>query len=270
MNFSTQRETDVLLHAYLDDKLSAEERLAFEQRLRREPELREKLAFERQFRAQFRETVMRTKTPERLYARVEALLEADASTRHASAPSRSWLNWLQEAVSMPRWAMVATALVILVLLGSEALQLASPATPHTSFRRLAGKYDVYFMPDPVLDVQGDADQVNAWFQGRVSWPVNAPAWAEWTFMGGRLAEFHHEPAVYLLYEGDGQRFAFIEFSPRPSDFPEAKRQVVDGRTLYVDEAFSHPVILWQEGGVGYGLIGDITLSIEDLMALLSR
>ncbi len=213
---------------------------------------------------------MRTKTPERLFARVEALLEADASPRHASAPSRSWLNWLQEAVSVPRWAMVAAALMVVVLLGGEALQFVAPTTPHTSFRRLAGKYDVYFMPDPVLDVQGDADQVNAWFQGRVSWPVKAPTWAEWTLMGGRLAEFHHQPAVYLLYEEDGQRFAFIEFAPRESDFPKEKRQIVNGRILYVDEAFSHPVILWQEGDVGYGLIGDITFSIEDLMALLSR
>ncbi len=270
-SFSAQQETDALLYAYLDDELSAEERAAFEKQLHRQPELRKRLEFERQFRAHFRQTVRQTEAPARLHARVEALLEAETSASPASASFRSWLAWLQGAVMLPRWAMAAAALALLILLGGEVIQFVStPAAPHTSFRRLAGKYDVYFTPEPVLDVHGDGEQIEAWFQSRVAWPVHPPVWPGWTLMGGRLAEFHHEPAVYLLYEGGNQRFAFIEFAPRASDFPEEKRQVVDGRALFVDEAFDHPVILWQEGDVGYGLIGDATQSVEDLVALLFR
>ena len=162
-------------------------------------------------------------------------------------------------------------MVLFVLGAGFSALFVSPSTPtkttHTAFRRLAGKHAVYFSDVPVLDVQGDPNQVAAWLQSRAPWPVAVPQLTGWSLAGGRLGEFHHEPAIFLLYQRDGQRLSLVQFSPRESDFPPEARQRLPGRDVYVDKAMGYPVVLWQQNGVGYGLIGDKSQTVEQLLTL---
>lgn len=281
-SLQSNQNIEQLLGAYLDHELPKREIRALEARLAEDPALQDMLASERRFRMVFRERIQRTVAPASLRADVESLFAEHASQPATTPPlspsSPSFvdniLNWLTASWQFPRWVMVTGTLLLLVATFSYSTLQTSGVVPaktsHTSFRRLAGKHIVYFTPTPVLDVSGDAAEIDSWFQSRISWPVTVPDLPGWQLVGGRLGEFHHQPMVFLLYEGDGQSFSVIEFTPRETDFPEDLRQRLDKTDIYASLAMERPVVLWQQNGVGYGLIGDERQTTEGLLPLVSE
>ncbi len=276
---SSNPDLEQLMHAYLDQELSPAEARSFEQRLARDPSLQKQLEAEKRFRSRFRQRMQQTVAPTRLRRDVESLLlkQASIAASTSSEPQSPNLlarviEWLRGTTPLPHWAMAASVMLLVVAtIGLSAMELTtSPTTTttHTSFRRLAGKHLVYTQPDLALDVTGTADDIARWFQERLNEPIAIPQLPGWRLLGGRLGEFHHEPAIFLFYQQDGRVVSLVQFSPRDSDFPEEKGNDLDGMRFYEDMAMDRPVILWRQQGRGYGLIGDASQTLADLKPLV--
>ncbi len=276
---SSNPDLEQLMHAYLDQELSPEEARWFEQRLARDPSLRKRLEAEKRFRNVFRQQMQQTVAPAHLRRNVEALLANHASvsapvSQESGAPTwwDRFVAWLRGTTPLPHWAMAAGVMILLVAtigVGATEFMASPPAkTTHTSFRRLAGKHLVYIQPSLALDVTGSQDAIAAWFQTRTTNPIVIPTLPGWTLVGGRLGEFHHEPALFLFYQQGDRILSLVEFTPRDTDFPEENAYNLDGIRVYEDIAMDRPVILWQQQGRGYGLIGDASQTLADLRPLV--
>ncbi len=270
---SEEHEQGIHLHAYLDGELSVQQARAFEERLARDPALRRALDEERTFRERFRARMRQVRAPSSLRADVAHLLqEASASPR----PTSWWekvRSWLDVSHQMPRWAMALyTALLIVLIVGTSWFVQQRPVptgdVPHTVFRKLAGKHNVYVYPTPLVDISGTPAEVAAWFQKRTSRAVTVPQLPGWALVGGRVGEFHHQPTLHLIYRQNGQYVSLIVFVPRDDDFPPSSRRSLDGREVYVGTAWEQPVILWREGGNGYALIGESGQALDTLLTLV--
>ncbi len=269
-----------MLHAYLDGELSPDVRQQFERRLAQDAALRAALEGERRFREALRRRVRQTRAPASLYRRVDALFD-EFEAAHEDPTPTLWdriLDWFRTPARVPRWAAVAYAMVLLLMVGS-VLQLERPrvepatgtqATAHTVFRRLGGKHAVYFSGTPVLDVRGTPEEIAAWFNGRVTFPITVPQLPGWKLEGARLGEFHHVGTMHLLYTRSDRRISLILFEPRDSDFPEDTRRTVDGRDVFVGAFDAYPVILWRDAEVGYALVGDEGMPLEELLSLVTQ
>lgn len=259
----------MMLDAYLDNELSAEEARQFEERLRTDPRLRRAVEEERTFRAALRAYVVKTQAPPELRTRMEALI---TSTLEAEAtPPSSWWEkmraWLESPPSVPRWALAVYTMLLILLIGSgvwATRTLISPQETHSVFRKLGGKHVVYTSPAPVVDIRGTPDEIADWFRTRVSWSVRVPDIPGWQVVGGRLGEYHHQPLVYLLYKRDGKYMALLLFTAREDDFPTNTRRNVDGKVVYIGTAWEHPLLLWREGDVGFALVGYSGQSVAEL------
>jgi len=272
MNIRNTNER-MVLDAYLDKELSAEEAQQFEQRLQKDPELRRALKAEQQFRAALRAHVKQTRAPAAFRTQIDELIKSSPSAEE-NKPSHSWWEqiraWLQSPASVPRWALAMYTIVILLLVGGGtwiSRNVAPPQEKHTVFRKLGGKHIVYTTPSPVLDVTGTPQEVTVWFQSRAPWPVRVPQFPGWHLVGGRLGEFHHQPMIYLLYERNDRYVALMLFAAREDDFPPNARRHINGKEVYVGSAWDHPILLWREGEVGYALVGDTRQSTDELLAL---
>ena len=270
-----EHDQGVHLHAYLDGELPEQEARALEERLAREGALRRALEMERAFRERFRARMRRVHAPPALRADVERLLQKEK--RRSTSRLLSWwesiLAWLRTSQPMPRWALVLyTALIVFLIGGTSWLIQQRPTppsdVPHTVFRKLAGKHNVYVYPTPLVDITGTPAEVAAWFHNRTGRAVSVPQLPEWTLVGGRVGEFHHQPTLHLIYRQGAQYLSVIVFAPRDEDFPPSSRRIVSGREVYVGTAWEQPVILWLEGDNGYALIGERGQSLEALLDLL--
>ncbi len=258
------------LHAYLDGELSPQEKQWFEEQLQADPRLRQALEQEREFRARFRARMRQVQAPVSLRARVHQHIAEERSL----SPQAWWSSlreWLLSPWRVPRWALVVYTLLVVLLVGTGTWLSQQPLggdVPHTVYRKLAGKHRVYVYPSPLVDVTGSPDEIATWFTERTSWPVTVPDLPNWTLVGGRVGEFHHQPTLHLIYRQDGRYISLILFAARDSDFPPDARQEWQGREVYVGTAWDRPVILWREGKRGYALIGEVNQPLEDLKRLI--
>ncbi|MDQ7029808.1 MAG: hypothetical protein Q9O62_08545 [Ardenticatenia bacterium] len=263
-------ELRLLLHAYLDQELSAEEVSQFEERLRTDPQLRQALEDERAFRDALRAHVCQTHAPPTLRAHVEALITSGHRAVERRLASTWWNRmraWLHTLPSTPRWIIAAYTVLVLLAIGSGVWMSRTvwPAEKkHTVFRQLGGKHVVYTTGEPVLDVEGSAEEIADWFRSRAPWPVRVPQISGWRLVGGRLGEFHHQPLVYLLYERQGNYLGLLLFVPREDDFPPDARRDLNGQATYLGVAWERPVLVWREEDVGYALVGYAGQPIEDV------
>jgi anti-sigma factor RsiW len=258
-----------LLQAYLDQELPGDERLAFEARLTGDPTLAAALAAEQRLRLGLRVRLRQTRAPATLRASVTAVRPSVAGESFWSR----WVAWWSTPRRIsPALGAVSLLVVFLVavLLGrfSGLGQPLTPADDHTVFRQLAGRHAVYLQNKPLpLDVRGQPAEVAAWFASRVSFPVSIPVLAGWQLEGGRLGEYHHQAAVHLVYDRNGEHVSLTEFTPQATDFPPTARQQVDNRDFYRGNDGQRPVIVWRQGELGYALVGNPSVSSTELLTI---
>ena len=256
------------LDAYLDNRLIPDERLAFESKLLREPDLAADLEAERRLRLGLRTRLRPTGAPTSLRLKVQVSLPTTTVDRS------SWWTRFTAWLSTPRlvkpYLAVASILVIIILV-SGALFLINQrptAEDHSIFRQLAGKHAAYLKgPALLLDVRGDPADVTGWFADHVPFAVAAPTLADWNLEGGRLGEVHHQPAAHLVYDQAGQHLSLTIFSPQESDFPPSTQTRRGNDDFFVNRDALQPVVLWRINGLGYGLTTDADLSAAELLSL---
>ena len=271
--------TRQMLYAYLDHELSDEARRSVEARLENEPLLAIALQEEQQLRARLQTHVRQHHAPTSLHHRVREALSSPT-------PSPSWWHsialWWRTPWPLQPVFLLSYTLFWLVILGSviystrPALgQVASeprPAENHSVFRQLAGKHGVYFAIDAPLDVRGTNREIIDWFQTRVpaSTSVMIPTLSGWTLQGARLGEFHHQGTVHLLYRRADQFISLTLFYPRDSDFPQDTRLEIEDQTFFVGDDGQRQAILWRRDDTGCALVGDSSLTREELLPIATE
>lgn len=270
-----------LLYAYLDNELSDEARHHFEARLTDEPLLAMALQEEQQLRARVQTHVREHHAPTSLRNRVKEAFSSP-TTKKPSWWQRVRL-WWQTPLPLQPALFLGYTLFWLLILGTilvatrpalgQVASLTPSSTPaaenHSVFRQLAGKHGVYFAIDPPLDVRGTNREIIEWFQTRVpaSTSVSIPTLSGWSLEGARLGEFHHQGTVHLLYRRGKQLITLTLFFPRDSDFPQETRLEVENQAFFVGDDGKRHAILWRHDDTGYALVGDSTLTGEELLPI---
>lgn len=257
------------LHAYVDDCLEPDERLAFETQMEQDPALARQAA---QWRAQnsairtafdgegaraFSISIVRHQNEP--FGRAKR--SAAAGGKPASEPpsQASSLTIVDAARFSPKAsAPDAFRRSLLLRLGLAALSIFlvcvwAPAATVVPGKRLAeagvAAFQAFARPgvQPVEFATSEGTEAEAWLTARLGRPVHLPATpAAVRLMGARIAPYPGAPAAFLIYKSpDGALGLLI----RPLDAPEAtapQLMAADG----------HVAAVWTERGQGLALVGD--------------
>jgi anti-sigma factor (TIGR02949 family) len=232
-------ETTASVQAYVDGELDGVDRESIERHLVGCPGCSRRVHVQTRFRAAVRVHLHRPEVPFTLRRRIEETL--------ASQPiaPRRWPDWM----SLPRLVPAAAAVFLIVAITGTVRR------NHSMVRDLAeGTYQRTGMP---MDVTGSCGSIASWFQGRLEFPVHAPALgAGATCQGGRLINVGERPAAYLVYLKDGHRVTFLVFDPRDQPIESHERRVVNGREVYLGSGHGISTAAYRDRGLGYVVTAD--------------
>jgi anti-sigma factor (TIGR02949 family) len=234
-------EATATVQAYIDGELDGVDREAIERHLVGCSGCSRRVHVQNRFRAAVRAHLHRPEVPFTLRRRIE-----DALASQPIAPRR-WPAWM----SMPRIVPAAAAVFLIVAITGTVRR------SNSMVRELAeGTYNNKQMP---MDVTGsDCGSIASWFQGRLGFPVHAPALdSGTTCQGGRLVNVGERPAAYLVYlRPDGHRVTFLVFDPRDQPIESHERRVVNGREVYLGTGPGISTAAYHDRGLGYVVTAD--------------
>jgi anti-sigma factor RsiW len=232
---------DELLHAYVDNALTAEERRTVEDTIASDPELAERV---RAYKAQ-NEALHQLFDP--VLAEAHGLLVT------------------QRPTAGRRWLALAATLILGVALGFVLRGwIAMPPAPLTIARQVALAH-VAYVPEvrhPVEVPAVEEQHLVAWLSKRLAAPLRAPALTAsgYQLLGGRLLPAANRddlaPVALLMYENaQGKRLSLLVKR-------EARNEATSFR--YAQDGATN-VFYWIDGPFGYALAGDV--SKEELQTL---
>jgi anti-sigma factor RsiW len=257
------------LHAYVDDCLEPDERLAFETQMEQDPALARQAA---QWRAQnsairaafdgegaraFSISIVRHQSEPFGRARRSAAAGGNPSSE---PPTQASSLTIVDAARFSGKATAPSAFrrSLLWRLGLAALALGfacawTPAAIVVPTQQLAeagiAAFQAFARPgvQPVEFATSEGTEAEAWLTARLGRPVHLPATpAAIRLMGARIAPYPGAPAAFLIYKSpDGALGLLI----RSLDAPEAtapQLMAADG----------HAAAVWTERGQGLALVGD--------------
>jgi anti-sigma factor RsiW len=258
------------LHAYVDDCLGADERLAFEKQMAEDPMLARRAAMWRAQNSAIRSAFDGDGPKAFSISIVRHQSEISGKGRRpASAgarpsrelPSRSLLSnlddvWRIEAnvgavgafrTLPPRRLGLAVLFVCLICVYAPAAHVF-PAT--ALGEAAAGAFRAFVRPGvaPVEFATGDSGESQDWLTSRLLRPLYLPAPpATVTLIGARIAPYPGAPAAFLVYAAQEGPVGLLV---RPLDAPVTKAPellAADGRNAAV----------WTWRGQGFALVGDL-------------
>jgi anti-sigma factor RsiW len=257
------------LHAYVDDCLEPDERLAFETQMAQDPALARqatqwraqnsaiRAAFDGEGARAFSISIVRHQNEPFGKARRSAAAGGKPSSEQPAQPS-SFMIVESARFSAKAAAPDAFRRSHLWRLGLAALVLGlvfvwAPAATVVPGERLVeagvAAFQAFARPgvEPVEFATADGAQAEAWLTARLGRPVHLPATpAAIRLMGARIAPYPGAPAAFLIYKSpDGALGLLI----RLLDGPEAtapQLMAADG----------HAAAVWTERGQGLALVGD--------------
>ena len=247
MTSSTSDDNSVLLvHAYLDGELDPANALEIEQRMSTDPAL----AAEGE-----RVKALRQLIRERLPPEVAPQVCVPAS-RHRSA--------VQRVRERPSWrALAASIALTAVVASSSTWLLVGPQPENTIADSLVSDHIRALMaPQPTDVVSSDRHTVKPWFNGRIpeSPRVVDLAKQDFPLVGGRLDVVGRDPCPTLVYRHQKHLISLTEMpAGSRSDLARTPR-TING----------YNVVHWTENGVSYWAISDLAASKLEEFAQLFR
>jgi anti-sigma factor RsiW len=225
---------DDRLHAYVDERLTPEERRAVEAELAQDAALAERAAAYREQNAA-------------LHALYDPVL---AEPHSLAVPRTAGTDWR-------RWGGLAAALALGIACGFAARGwLDASAPPPTLARQAALAYAAY-VPEvrhPVEVAAAEEQHLVAWLSKRLATPIKAPSLAPagYALLGGRLLPpsnaADQAPVALLMYENAQGRRLTLLVKRASTNTDTAFRFADDGGAK---------VFYWIDGPLGYALAGDL-------------
>jgi anti-sigma factor RsiW len=247
----TCAEVDAFGQAFVDGELAGVDREGVERHLVGCAGCARRMRLESRFKAAVRAHLPRPEVPFALRRRVQEALKTQpiAPRRWPAAPA--WLSY-------PRLVPAAAAVLLLVAITGTVRRSQSPV--------LEQAQRSYHAQMP-MDITGsDCGSIASWFQGRVDFPVHAPAIGGATCQGARLVNVGERPAAYIVYRASGgHRVTFLVFDPRDEAFDAPERRVVNGREITFGTGPGTSTAAYRDRGLGYVATSDVD---EDTLARL--
>jgi anti-sigma factor RsiW len=256
------------LHAYVDDCLEPDERLAFETQMAQDPALARqatqwraqnsaiRAAFEGEGTRAFSISIVRHQNEP--FGRAKR--SAAGGKASSEPPTQASSLTIVDAARFSAKAAAPDAFrrSLLLRLGLAALSLGlacvwAPAATVVPGQRLAeasiAAFQAFARPgvEPVEFATSDGTQAEAWLTARLGHPVHLPATPPAArLVGARIAPYPGAPAAFLIYKSpDGALGLLI----RLLDAPEATAP----QMLAAD---GHAAAVWTERGQGLALVSD--------------
>lgn len=187
----------------------------------------------------------------------EKVLEEIAKTR---APSRVPVASTVVRARVPR--RVRAALLVLVMTG---LALLAGITGYQGLTRswqeriVAALIEdhVRFRPGAYEIASSRADQVEAWFSGKVDFAVQAPRFDQAELLGGRLCYLSGKKGALLSYRAHGALLSFYILDGAGVSLDRYKRRDLRDNTFGLGGGKGQNLILWKDRGLAYALVSDL-------------
>jgi anti-sigma factor RsiW len=256
------------LHAYVDDCLEPDERLAFETQMAQDPALARqatqwraqnsaiRTAFDGEGARAFSISIVRHQNEP--FGRARRSAAAGGKPSSEPLTQASSLTIVDAARFSKAAAPDAFRRSLLLRLGLAALSLFlafvwAPAATVVPAKQLAeagvAAFQAFARPgvEPVEFATSEGTEAEAWLTARLGRPVHLPATPAATrLLGARIAPYPGAPAAFLIYKSpDGALGLLI----RSLDAPEA----TEPQLLAAD---GHAAAVWTERGQGLALVGD--------------
>lgn len=223
-----------LLHAYVDNALTLEQRREVEAALAADPQLAERV---RAYAAQ--------------NAALHELFDPVLAEPHA-------LRLAQPGRGSRRWLAYAALLAAGVAIGYVARGWITLPEASTTIARQAALAHVAYVPEvrhPIEVAASEEQHLVAWLSKRLAAPLRAPdlSASGYALLGGRLLPAANSddpaPVALLMYESpQGKRLSLLVKR-------EARNEVTSFR--YAKDGSTH-VFYWIDGPFGYALAGDVS------------
>src|SRR5580700_1388909 len=246
MTSSTSDDNSVLLvHAYLDGELDPANALEIAQRMSADPALAAEGERVKALQQLIHERLPREAAPPHLRARIEASVGGVGRAR--ARPS-----WRALAASIALTAVVASSSTWFIT-GSEPANTVADTLVSDHIRALMA-------PQPTDVISSDRHTVKPWFNGRIpeSPRVVDLAKKDFPLVGGRLDVVGQTPVPTLVYRHAQHLISLTEIS--------AGSRLEVTRTPRTINGYN--VVHWTENGVSYWAISDLAASkLEDFAQL---
>jgi anti-sigma factor RsiW len=119
-----------------------------------------------------------------------------------------------------------------------------------------------------LEVTGNPEAVQSWFDGKVPFAVPALKLEPIASLrGGRLSHLGSREAAQLQYERAGQRFSIFVFDPQGLRLRAPRRQMIGNREVFLEDTSGYHVAVFRDRGLGYAITGNLDES--DVIRLIS-
>lgn len=244
------------LDAYVDGEVDPTTQIEFERHLAACAGCQELLAFTRQVKVEVWRSCRAVRAPAALRDRIRlALREAD---RRALADPRPLL--LRKRITVP----LATAAAVLMGL-TWGIGMDGERAPNARASAMPIFEDVVRVHSSELpaDVQAErAEQVQRWFQNKVTFPVRPAEFErrDARLVGARLSNVRERRAAALYYTVGGRRMTVVVFDGVQANNPleqGALRTRLLGRELYYQQVHGYTVPLRRQDGLTYAFTADM-------------
>lgn len=232
-------DIDIQLTPYLDDELSEDDCICIEAHLAQCAACAHRVEMERHNHSMMRSLARQgPAAPERLRLAIAAGLD-----REEAAIRRAW-----------RLRVGAAA-------AGVALAFAVGSQQYRGYQLRLYEQDAalrHARQFPLEIRQPRADAIEAWFGGKLDYPVVLPQFANATATGARLLQVRDKPAAYIRYDARRPLGLFVYGDNHDVDV---------GSQPAVGSSNGYNVVSWREGDVVYQLVTD--LDERDVRELLA-
>jgi anti-sigma factor RsiW len=234
------RETQTLIHGYVDGELDLMKSLEIEQHLQECPACAQAHASLQAVRAAIKNSALYFQTPPGLAKRVQL------SVRRASHADRT----LRERRG-PLLAVAAS--LALIMATGWGLSRVLPARSEDAFlteELVASHVRSQMLPSHRFDVaSSDPHTVKPWFEGKLDFspPVKDLADQGFPLVGGRLDYLHNRPVAALLYQRRKHSINLFIWPTASGSEPATKKVKIKGYTMFK----------WTSSGMTYWAVSDL-------------
>ncbi|HBR21142.1 MAG TPA: hypothetical protein DD713_01015 [Nitrospiraceae bacterium] len=209
-------------------------------------ECKEFLEQEKAFASLLRQTGIKDKAPAELRQRILM-----------ATPARNTRSKLM-------YKLLSIAAILILFSGGYILKM------HSDTKSLIGKIvedHISFLSYSGIQVRSsNPDDVKRWFDGRVDFGVNIPELAA-RLKGGRLCLLDKKRLALVFYEHRGSQISlFMTGELNPERLLSGKEVEVKGRKVRIVEQKGYNLLLWQDRGLTYALVSD--LSLDELKKII--